>query len=85
MPISIGRGPGWVFTCEGQATGHVAAQYGHLLPGDLTPAGVVTHHSYDRRLDRHTENIWCVHHFISKAELAESVRHLPTSGKDGVK
>lgn len=37
-------------TCEGQATGHVAAQDGNLLPGDLAPTGIVPHQSNYWRL-----------------------------------
>ena len=44
-----------IFTQESEATGNVAAEYGHLLPGNLTPTRIVPHHSYDWRLDGHTD------------------------------
>lgn len=34
-------------TCKCKATSHVAAEYGNLLSGYLTPACIISHHRYD--------------------------------------
>lgn len=59
-------------TCKCQATCHVAAQYGNLLSGYLTPAGIISHHS----------NNWCLR---KKEEINQrKVTHLQQKRKVSV-